>query len=188
MNNLADVLQISARFTGNTRAAPTVLALSLFSFVIGCSDPQKMDWPSTLSWVQETFPEVSQMSTAEFAELLAESEMPLVIDTRSLEEFQVSHIPNACHARTAEEALELIQQLQAKSPVVLYCSVGYRSSEMASRLEKSGVDGVYNLEGSIFKWANEGRDIVSHDGRAQKVHPYDRNWAQLLNQELRGDL
>ena len=77
--------------------------------------------------------------------------------------------------------------------VVCYCSVGYRSSALAQQLQyelekpvyqdmKSKLV-IYNLEGSIFKWANEGKDLEDNRGRKTVVvHPY--NWGKLLNAEL----
>jgi len=80
--------------------------------------------------------------------------------------------------------------------VVCYCSVGYRSSYLAQQLqceldkpvylEKKSKVMVYNLEGSIFKWANEGKDLEGNKGfKTVVVHPYNVIWGKLLNAELR---
>ena len=62
--------------------------------------------------------------------------------------------------------------------IVCYCSVGYRSSILADRInaiDGGGGGSACNLEGSVFKWANEGREIVDSGGNATYfVHPY--NW------------
>ena len=80
--------------------------------------------------------------------------------------------------------------------VVCYCSVGYRSSALAQQLQyelekpvyqdmKSKLV-IYNLEGSIFKWANERKDLEDNKGRKTVlVHPYNIIWGKLLNAELR---
>ena len=48
---------------------------------------------------------------------------------------------------------------------------------------------VYNLKGSIFKWANEGRPVVDSSGQAvSKVHPYSAVWGKCLNSELRASV
>ena len=45
---------------------------------------------------------------------------------------------------------------------------------------------VYNLEGSLFKWANEGRPMVDSNGQpVTKVHPYNAVFGKFLNKELR---
>ena len=68
--------------------------------------------------------------------------------------------------------------------IVLYCSVGHRSSELAQFLMKKGYTEVYNLEGSIFAWANEGRPVYRGNERVKVVHPYDRTWGRLLKESL----
>lgn len=69
--------------------------------------------------------------------------------------------------------------------VVAYCAVGMRASRMAQRindeLERTKeVEGhkirvpmkVYNLEGSMFKWTNEGKPLVDYQGHeTQYCHP-----------------
>lgn len=79
--------------------------------------------------------------------------------------------------------------------MVAYCSVGYRSSSLIQTLVnelakpeynayRQSIE-VYNLEGSIFKWANEKRTIVSHNNSiTTSVHPYNVIWGRLLNHEL----
>ena len=77
-----------------------------------------------------------------------------------------------------------------------YCAVGYRSSllieQLFEHLEKTGQGDtkfleLYNLEGAIFKWANEGRDL-EQPGAAKKtavVHPYNAVWGKILDAKLR---
>ena len=50
---------------------------------------------------------------------------------------------------------------------------------------KKGYTEVYNLEGSIFAWANEGRPVYRGKERVQVVHPYDKIWGRLLKKSLR---
>lgn len=45
---------------------------------------------------------------------------------------------------------------------------------------------MYNLEGSIFKWANENRQMVDHKNRSTVyAHPYNAVFGKLLKKELR---
>jgi len=56
---------------------------------------------------------------------------------------------------------------------------------------KQGLLNVQNLEGSIFKWANEGKKIITEDNEThiqkvtKKVHPYNFMWSLALNSDLR---
>jgi hypothetical protein len=73
-------------------------------------------------------------------------------------------------------------------PIVTYCSVGYRSAAFAKKLSEAGYRNGTNLEGSIFRWANENRPLV-HDGQpTDKVHPYNRLWGILLDKSHRAIL
>jgi 3-mercaptopyruvate sulfurtransferase SseA len=74
------------------------------------------------------------------------------------------------------------------APIVAYCAVGYRSSGFAQRLEKLGYSDVQNLEGSIFKWANEGRPLACGEAPADTVHPYSNYWKRLVKPERRAAL
>lgn len=81
-----------------------------------------------------------------------------------------------CHLHLAAEAATALANAgyQKGTRVVLYCSVGYRSSNLANELVKQGlVDAAdaFNLEGSIFEWANLGNEVVRGDEPATLVHP-----------------
>ena len=45
---------------------------------------------------------------------------------------------------------------------------------------------IYNLEGGIFQWACEQREIVNDRGeKVNTVHPYSSFWGKLLPAQLR---
>lgn len=152
------------------------------------TEDNTMFWSTTLKMIRAKFPDVAQLSTDSLQTWLDESakaEPPLLLDVREKEEYEVSHLQDAVPALTEEEALRALEGVAPDRPVVLYCSVGYRSSEMAGYLQKRGFKKVYNLEGSIFAWANEGRPVYRGEERVHKVHPYDRVWGKLLKKALR---
>ncbi len=162
-----------------------VAAWMLILFLPACRDLPRRTWPETLSWVRSEFPNVEQISTDELARRLdaSEDEQPLLIDTRTPEEYRVSHLKGAFQAQSVPEVESLVAG-DRETPVVLYCSVGYRSSRLAAALMDAGFTHVRNLEGSIFKWADEGRPVY-RDGRpVREVHPYDDDWGQLLERSL----
>lgn len=132
--------------------------------------------------VRARFPEVQQISTSQLSEWLADSrrENPILLDARTADEFDVSHLPHALHELPGGA-------LASGRPVVVYCSIGWRSSVTARELMHAGFTNVSNLEGSIFAWAAEGRPLESHGKPAREVHPYDSRWAQLLPAALRPD-
>ena len=138
--------------------------------------------------VRASFPGVPQMSIEELDRRLEDKTPPLIIDVREPFEYEVSHLPGAVHAQ-GEDIADLIAGAEADRPIVLYCSVGYRSSAAVAdliQLHDPGIgDRVWNLEGSIFEWANSGRPVYRDGKEAEKVHPYGKQWSKLLAPHLR---
>ncbi len=138
--------------------------------------------------VRASFPGVPQMSIEELDRRLQDEPPPLVIDVREPFEYEVSHLPGAVHAQ-GEDIAELVADTAPDRPIVLYCSVGYRSSaEVADLIQLNDPeisDRVWNLEGSIFEWANSGRPVYRGPNEVDRVHPYGKQWSKLLEPHLR---
>ena len=105
---------------------------------------------------------------------------PVLFDARSREEYEVSHLPGAEWVESASEAYERIEQYGFQAPVVVYCSVGYRSAKLVSELMEKGLSEVFNLDGSLFAWANSGRKLVRESQVVNEAHPFDKKWGKLL--------
>lgn len=109
----------------------------------------------------------------------------LLVDVRESREFAVSRLPGAVRIDPDagdEAALRLIRAHRAGRPVLFYCSVGVRSSELAQRLQRRlAREGAHsaNLAGGIFGWAKQGRALESPAGPTRRVHGYDETWARL---------
>ena len=143
-------------------------------------------WDAVFAWIQRDWPEVPQMSTRELAQRMAANSgaTPLLIDVRTREEYEVSHLPGAIWAETPSQIASAMGGASDQKPVVLYCSVGVRSSRAAAKLMESRRGNVFNLQGSIFQWANEGRPLMANDRTVHVVHPYNKRWGVLLNPQL----
>lgn len=138
--------------------------------------------------VRASFPGVPQMSIEELDRRLEDRTPPLIIDVREPFEYEVSHLPGAVHAQ-GKDITGLVAETAADRPIVLYCSVGYRSSAAVADLiqlnDPEIGNRVWNLEGSIFEWANSGRPVYRDGKEAEKVHPYGKQWSNLLAPHLR---
>ncbi|MBI4624748.1 MAG: rhodanese-like domain-containing protein [Verrucomicrobia bacterium] len=157
-------------------------AIGLGGFVASVSSAPS--WPNVRRDIATRFHSVAAVDTRELASWLAnpQREQPLLIDVRTREEYEVSHLPGAVWAATAEQQAEALRKAKPGQPVVLYCSVGWRSAEAAVRLGKKRGRIVLNLDGSIFQWANEDRPLVTtHGAPARVVHPFNRMWGGLLD-------
>lgn len=105
----------------------------------------------------------------------------VLLDIRTKEEFQVSQIKGARLIEFENFSLDQVNDLDKKNKVIVYCSVGYRSEKIGEALLSAGFNDVYNLYGGIFKWVNEGREVVTSQGEAtNQIHAYDRFWGRWL--------
>ncbi len=134
--------------------------------------------------IQTKFPQVQHISAETLATWLAQpaATKPLLLDTRTEAEYAVSHLPGA--QRVEPQDLSSLKLPSQDTPVVTYCSVGYRSAAIAERLQASGYTNVHNLEGSIFQWANQGQLVCRKGEPVRQVHPYNSVWGRLLSEEL----
>ena len=137
--------------------------------------------------VRARFPDVPQVSVDELRAWLDDPDrtQPVLLDVRTPEEYAVSHLVGARRAETAADAVRLLDGAPKDTPVVAYCSVGYRSSALVQALRREGYLDARNLEGSIFEWANRGHPVVRDGSPVREVHPYGWPWSRYLERELR---
>lgn len=113
---------------------------------------------------------------------LKEMDGAVIADARELEEFQISHIPGAQYVGYKDFDFANLDGVPKDAPIVLYCSVGYRSEKIGEKLQKKGYTNVYNLYGSIFEWVNQGNPVVDAlDNPTDKVHTYNAKWSKWLD-------
>ena len=151
------------------------------------------NWFSIRNVIAKMFPGVPRITTQELADWLDDPgrDNPLLFDVREKAEFEVSHLKDARWSPHADEILAIANGLPAldkSKPIVVYCSVGYRSAKVAKALIGKHNRQVFNLEGSIFQWFNDGRavwrdsdaDSGSSEIQVREVHPYNAMWGKLL--------
>lgn len=108
----------------------------------------------------------------------------ILLDTRDIEEYNVSHIKGALWVGYSGFKPALIKSLPKDKAIVCYCSVGYRSEKIAEQLYKAGYTKVFNLYGSIFEWLNQGFPVYDIFGfRVYKVHTYNKRWSRWMNND-----
>jgi rhodanese-related sulfurtransferase len=104
-----------------------------------------------------------------------------ILDAREVDEYNVSHIPGAIYIGANNPDWSVLDNLSKDTPIVLYCSIGYRSEKLGEKLQDKGYTKVFNLFGSIFEWANKGYELTDNQGNlVEKVHTYNRNWSQWV--------
>ena len=157
-------------------------------------------WPSkavgqlTLSVVEKAVTssfDLAEITSHELEARLSSSDSSryVIFDSRAREEYDTSHLQSAIHVAPEASSAQFQKVHGAKlagKHVVIYCSVGYRSSTLAKRIGKAatedGAKSVANLRGGIFRWYNEKKPVFDEHGETHSVHPFDNFWGKLLKQ------
>lgn len=129
-----------------------------------------------ISFLRRQFPDSPGIQTNELDDKIQNNQNVFLVDCRRPDEYSVSRIPNATniHFKCSDEDLKsALEDLDENVTIVNYCSLGYRSGVMTKRILDLGLDNVskervYNLEGSIFKWAQEERPLIDNKGQTTK--------------------
>lgn len=171
-----------------------LLAFSLLG--IGRCGYKEMDSMRSLkkkeAKIRKEYPDIEHLKSEEVVAALqgTGSQSVLLIDSRTPEEFRVSHLFRAVNLETSDQALKYLGSLKRPPKlIIVYCSVGQRSAALTRKLKEAGIANVKNFVGSIFAWANEDRPLVDSEGKpAEKVHPFNQFWGRLLKKSRRASL
>lgn len=98
------------------------------------------------------------------------------LDAREPAEYAVSHLPHALPLGYQTPDYSLLDGIAPETPLVVYCTVGYRSERMAADLKRRGFTRVYNLYGSIYAWILAGNPVFDENGATDNLHTYNRKW------------
>jgi rhodanese-related sulfurtransferase len=106
-----------------------------------------------------------------------------LLDAREIKEYEISHLKNALSVGYDDFDIKKTSANLAdkNSIIVVYCSVGIRSEDIAEKLQKAGYKNVYNLYGGIFEWKNNGYLVYDKDNQeTEKVHTFNKEWSKWL--------
>lgn len=123
----------------------------LLSLSYACSDTNGED--SLAAQKEEV---VTDVTVQQFKELM-EKEEGTLLDVRTPVEWAEGTIPDAIKINYHDANFEAqVEKLDKEKPVFVYCKRGGRSASAAEILEEKGFNKVYNLDGGISAWNEEG--------------------------------
>lgn len=123
---------------------------------------------------------IPYISVNELVELKSQT---ILLDAREPAEYNVSHLQNAiCVGYNDFKLKNITQQFPDKnSKIVVYCSLGVRSEDIAEKLKKVGYTNVFNLYGGIFEWKNNDFPVFTNEGQeTENVHAFSKKWSIWL--------
>ena len=124
---------------------------------------------------------VPYIAVAELKSLQQKNKV-VILDSRELDEFKVSHIEGAKlvgynHFRLSS----LPDNVDKKTPIVVYCTLGVRSEVIANQLIENGYTDVKNLYGGISEWKNKDYIVIDSTQRmTENIHVYSKKWGKWL--------
>ena len=140
------------------------------------------------SYAQKTLAEVLKKYNTEnipyitVNKLKATDSNIVLLDAREKNEYNVSHLKNALFVGyekfDIQKTIKKLPQKDAK--IIVYCSLGVRSEDIAEQLKSKGYTNIYNLFGGIFEWKNEGNKVFTKGVETNKVHAYSKEWGVWL--------
>jgi len=104
----------------------------------------------------------TNMNVSEFSKKITESGV-VVLDVRTPGEFAEGYIEGAQNIDFQSGNFENeIAALDKNVTYAVYCRSGNRSGQAAKIMHDAGFNDVYNLDGGVIDWANEGMLLVTN--------------------------
>lgn len=104
---------------------------------------------------------VQIVGVLDFEEKLNNSADKIILDVRTLPEYQKAHLENSVLIDIQKEGFTaIINKLDKLKPVFVYCASGARSKKAASILKAEGFKEIYHLDGGINEWINSKKPVV----------------------------
>jgi thioredoxin len=149
----------------NIMKFPKILLLIVSILLFSCNDQKVKPFES--------------IAPKEFADKIKTTENPQILDVRTPDEFESEHIENARNINwNNEDFADKANLVYDKSkPVFVYCLSGGRSKKAAKKLNELGFTNVYELDGGILSWNEEGLSGPS----TEKVGMTMNDFNDLLN-------
>ena len=98
---------------------------------------------------------IRYVSMDEIVQIMDENKEYIILDVRTIEEYNEGHIPNAICIPNETIGEETINELTNKVKLILiYCRSGNRSKQAAAKLEKLGYTNLIEF-GGIIDWKGE---------------------------------
>lgn len=113
-----------------------------------------------LTLIAESKKRIKEISPQMLREKMDNHESLTLIDVREDNEWLSGHIPTAIHLSKGIIERDIEKQLtDPNTPIVVYCSGGFRCALVADSLQTMGYTNVSSLDSGLQGWINEGFDI-----------------------------
>jgi rhodanese-related sulfurtransferase len=105
------------------------------------------------------FAEAHNLRPREAFALVGERSDLYLLDVRTPGEYQQVRLTGA-RLIPIDQMVSRLSEVPKDRPILVYCAVGSRSSQVVNYLARQGYPEIYNLDGGIYSWAQQGYPIV----------------------------
>lgn len=121
----------------------------------------KQHSPGFLKVVQDALSRVQEITPQELHAKLERKDPICVIDVREDSEITSGVIPTAIHLSKGIIERDVEKRIpDLDTPIVTYCSGGFRCALVADNLQKMGYRHVHSLRGGLSAWLEAGYSLV----------------------------
>lgn len=111
---------------------------------------------------------IINVNSTDFKKLI-EKKDGILLDVRTLYEFEGGHIKNADQLNYYNWSFkENLLLLPKDKPIYVYCRTGYRSGKTAEILRANGYKNIYNLQYGLKEWELKGLQTVKDSQTSAK--------------------
>jgi len=106
--------------------------------------------------------QLNNLDATEFKAKIA-AEQVQIVDVRTEQEFETSHIKDAIPINYFEEEFwDKIERLDKSKISLIYCRSGRRSIRVCTLMKNGGFDPdkLFNLRGGMIEWMEQGEEVV----------------------------
>ncbi|AEE49849.1 rhodanese-like domain-containing protein [Haliscomenobacter hydrossis] len=97
--------------------------------------------------------QLNNLDQQHFQKLQHELPDAVVLDVRTLAEFEAEHLPAAIHMDYfGADLIEKMDALDKSKTYLVYCRSGRRSVRVCVLMRNSGFEKIYNLDGGMKMW------------------------------------
>jgi rhodanese-related sulfurtransferase len=99
------------------------------------------------------------ISIQEARELIEEKNKLVLLDVRTIPEYNEGHLENAINI-PVQELADRLDELNKNDEILVYCRTGNRSSTAVDILNNAGLTKIYHMHEGISIWIQQGYPVV----------------------------
>ena len=118
---------------------------------------------------EEETQDVEYISVEEVYEIINSGEEHIILDVRTLDEFNQGHLEDAVHI-PVDELEDRLDELPQDIPIIVHCKSGVRSNTAAITLLENGFTQILDMGGGIVDWMDKGYPVVVEEEETEEAY------------------